>query len=96
MPLGLVVQEKMLLPKVEARFSADYEKWEIITQNPDPGTLVKAGRPVMLVVISEFINVPKRVLEFVTFISVVRLVISGIITVHKPTHRVYSKNKRCP
>ena len=44
------LQEKRLIPRVEARFSADHAKWMVIEQDPIAGTLVKAGRPVLLVV----------------------------------------------
>ena len=48
---GLVlVQEKALAPRVEGRINSDHPKWRIIEQDPEAGTLVKAGRPVLLVV----------------------------------------------
>ena len=44
------LQEKALAPRVEGRFSSDHAKWQVIEQDPQAGTLVKAGRPVLLVV----------------------------------------------
>ena len=44
------LQEKALAPRVEGRFSSDHPKWQVIEQDPKAGTLVKAGRPVLLVV----------------------------------------------
>ena len=49
MPL-VRLQEKALAPHVEGRFSSDHAKWQVIEQDPQAGTLVKAGRPVLLVV----------------------------------------------
>ena len=46
----VMLQEKALAPRVEGRFSSDHAKWEVIEQDPQAGTLVKAGRPVLLVV----------------------------------------------
>ena len=45
-----LLQEKSLAPRVEARFSSDHAKWLVIEQEPKAGTLVKAGRPVLLLV----------------------------------------------
>ena len=47
--LGLL-QEKALAPRVQGRFSTEHAKWTVIEQEPQAGTLVKAGRPVLLVV----------------------------------------------
>lgn len=47
--MGLL-QEKSLAPRVEGRISADHPKWTVIEQEPQAGTLVKAGRPVLLVI----------------------------------------------
>jgi beta-lactam-binding protein with PASTA domain len=47
--LGML-QEKSLAPRVEGRISDDHAKWTVIEQEPAAGTLVKAGRPVLLVV----------------------------------------------
>lgn len=44
------LQEKSLAPRVEGRISADHPKWTVIEQEPQAGTLVKAGRPVLLVI----------------------------------------------
>lgn len=44
------LQEKALAPRVEGRFSTEHAKWTVIEQEPQAGTLVKAGRPVMLVI----------------------------------------------
>ena len=46
----VLVQEKALAPRVEGRINSDFPKWQIIEQDPEAGTLVKAGRPVLLVV----------------------------------------------
>ena len=46
----VLLQEKALAPRVEGRFSSDHPKWQVIEQDPQAGTLVKAGRPVLLVV----------------------------------------------
>ena len=46
----LQLQEKGLVPKYEPRFSADVERWQVMAQTPVAGSLVKAGRPVSLVV----------------------------------------------
>lgn len=46
----VLLQEKALAPRVEGRFSSDHAKWRVFEQNPQAGTLVKAGRPVLLVV----------------------------------------------
>ena len=46
----VMLQERALAPRVEGRFSSDHPKWQVIEQNPQAGTLVKAGRPVLLVV----------------------------------------------
>ena len=45
-----MLQEKSLAPRVEGRVSSDHAKWSVIEQEPEAGTLVKAGRPVLLVV----------------------------------------------
>ena len=45
-----MLQEKALAPRVEGRVSSDHDKWTVIEQDPEAGTLVKAGRPVLLVV----------------------------------------------
>ena len=45
-----MLQEKSLAPRVEGRISSDDAKWTVIEQEPAAGTLVKAGRPVLLVV----------------------------------------------
>ena len=45
-----MLQEKSLAPRVEGRVSSDHDKWIVIEQEPEAGTLVKAGRPVLLVV----------------------------------------------
>ena len=45
-----MLQEKALAPRVEGRFSSDHPRWQVIEQDPKAGTLVKAGRPVLLVV----------------------------------------------
>lgn len=44
------LQEKALAPRVEGRFSTEHAKWTVIEQEPQAGTLVKAGRPVVLVI----------------------------------------------
>ena len=46
----VLLQEKALAPRVEGRFSSDHARWQVIEQDPQAGTLVKAGRPVQLVV----------------------------------------------
>ena len=46
----VLVQEKALAPRVEGRINSDYPKWQVIEQDPEAGTLVKAGRPLLLVV----------------------------------------------
>ncbi len=46
----VMLQEKALAPRVEGRFSSDHARWQVIEQDPQAGTLVKAGRPVQLVV----------------------------------------------
>jgi beta-lactam-binding protein with PASTA domain len=46
----VMLQEKALAPRVEDRHSSDHAKWQVIEQDPQAGTLVKAGRPVLLVV----------------------------------------------
>ena len=45
-----MLQEKSLAPRVEGRVSSEHDKWAVIEQEPEAGTLVKAGRPVLLVV----------------------------------------------
>ena len=45
-----MLQEKSLAPRVEGRVSSEHDKWTVIEQEPEAGTLVKAGRPVLLVV----------------------------------------------
>lgn len=47
--MGLL-QEKALAPRVEGRFSTEHPRWTVIEQEPQAGTLVKAGRPVLLVI----------------------------------------------
>jgi beta-lactam-binding protein with PASTA domain len=48
---GLIeLQEKELYPKVQVRYSSDYKKGTIIEQKPGAGSIVKAGRRVVLVV----------------------------------------------
>jgi len=48
---GLIeLQEKELYPKVQVRYSSDYKKGTIIEQKPRAGSIVKAGRRVVLVV----------------------------------------------
>lgn len=45
------LQEKELVPKIQVRFSSDpREKGTVIGQEPGPGTLVKAGRKVLLTI----------------------------------------------
>lgn len=44
------LQEKKLVARVEGRFSADVERWVVMAQTPVAGSLVKAGRPVSIVV----------------------------------------------
>ena len=44
------LQEKSLALELDSRFSAEHARWSVIEQSPRPGTLVKAGRPVQLVV----------------------------------------------
>ena len=44
------LQEKSLAPRVEGRYTSDHAKWMVIEQEPQAGTLVKAGRPVLLVI----------------------------------------------
>ena len=46
----VMLQDKALAPRVEGRFSSDHARWQVIEQDPQAGTLVKAGRPVQLVV----------------------------------------------
>ena len=46
----VMLQDKALAPRVEGRFSSDHAKWQVIEQDPQAGTLVKAGRPVLLLV----------------------------------------------
>ena len=44
------LQEKSLGLELDSRFSSEHPRWNVIEQSPPPGTLVKAGRPVQLVV----------------------------------------------
>ncbi len=46
----LALQEKELSPRIQLRYSADYEKNTVIDQKPAAGSVVKAGRRVTLVV----------------------------------------------
>ena len=46
----VMLQDKALAPRVEGRFSSDHARWQVIEQDPQAGTLVKAGRPVLLLV----------------------------------------------
>ncbi|MCD6121970.1 MAG: PASTA domain-containing protein [Spirochaetales bacterium] len=48
---GLVdLQSKELYPKIQVRYSSDYKKGTIIQQIPNPGSTVKAGRQVTLII----------------------------------------------
>ncbi len=44
------LQERGLVARVEGRFSSDAPAWRVIAQTPVAGSLVKAGRPVSVVV----------------------------------------------
>ena len=44
------LQERGLIARVEGRFSSDAPAWRVIAQTPVAGSLVKAGRPVSVVV----------------------------------------------
>lgn len=44
------LQERGLIARVEGRFSSDAPAWRVIGQTPVAGSLVKAGRPVSVVV----------------------------------------------
>ncbi len=44
------LQEKGLVARVEGRFSSEVPIWRVMVQTPEAGSLVKAGRPVTLVV----------------------------------------------
>ena len=44
------LQEKSLALELDSRFSSEHARWSVIEQSPRAGTLVKAGRPVQLVV----------------------------------------------
>jgi beta-lactam-binding protein with PASTA domain len=44
------LQEKGLVPRVEGRFTSEVPIWHVVAQTPDAGSLVKAGRPVTVVV----------------------------------------------
>ncbi len=44
------LQEKELYPKIQVRYSSDYDKGVIIEQKPSAGSIVKAGRRITLVV----------------------------------------------
>ena len=46
----VMLQDKALAPRVDGRYSSDHAKWQVVEQDPKAGTLVKAGRPVLLVV----------------------------------------------
>ncbi len=88
------LQEKGLVPRVEARFSADHAKWTVIDQEPIAGTLVKAGRPVVLIVsrgpiVDQVANYVGRdldevVLELQTLFASSR----ALITIRQPVSRV--------
>lgn len=44
------LQEKGLVASVEARFTSEVPIWHVMAQTPEAGSLVKAGRPVTVVV----------------------------------------------
>ena len=44
------VQEKGLVARVEGRFTSEVPIWHVVAQTPEAGSLVKAGRPVTVVV----------------------------------------------
>ena len=44
------LQEKGLVARVEGRFTSEVPIWHVVTQTPEAGSLVKAGRPVTVVV----------------------------------------------
>jgi beta-lactam-binding protein with PASTA domain len=44
------LQEKELYPRVQVRYSSDYEKGMVIEQRPDSGTIVRVGRRITLTV----------------------------------------------
>jgi beta-lactam-binding protein with PASTA domain len=44
------LQEKELYPRIQVRYSSDFEKGLVIEQKPTPGSIVKAGRRITLVV----------------------------------------------
>jgi len=49
-PALIELQEKELYPRVQVRFSSDYEKGLVLEQKPAPGASVRVGRRVTLVV----------------------------------------------
>ena len=44
------LQEKGLVAQVEGRFTSEVPAWQVMTQTPVAGSLVKAGRPVTVVI----------------------------------------------
>ena len=44
------LQEKELYPRLQVRYSSDYEKGMVIEQRPASGTIVRAGRQITLTV----------------------------------------------
>ncbi len=49
-PALLELQEKDLYPEIQVRYSAEYSRGTVISQNPLPGSVVKAGRRVEIIV----------------------------------------------
>ncbi len=49
-PALLELQGKDLYPEIQVRYSAEYSRGTIISQNPLPGTVVRAGRQVEIIV----------------------------------------------
>ncbi len=46
----LELQEKELYPLIQIRYSSDYDRGVIMHENPNPGSVVKAGRKIEIVV----------------------------------------------
>ncbi len=49
-PALLELQDKDLYPEIQVRYSADFSRGTVISQNPLPGSVVKAGRRVEITV----------------------------------------------
>ncbi len=82
------LQQKELYPRIQLRFSSDpNEKGTIISQNPNPGALVKAGKRVTLVVSKG--AVVDRVENYIgQNINEVKIHLQTLFTTYKPLLKI--------